>query len=405
MFLQSLKEKDIIVDLERIQQSLQAEELDGWLFYDFRLSNPIAYQVLKLSQAEMYTRRWFYFVPVQGTPTAIVSAVEAHVLRSLLGHQLVYRTWGEMQEHLRATVRSGMTVAMEYSPMNAIPYISRVDAGTLELIRSFAVEVVSSANLSQYFVAQLSEEQLYSHREAGQRLIAAKDQLFAELSENLRAGIALDEYQVQQRFVTLIEQTGLSAPEPPIVAVNANASNPHYMPDATLCSPIRHGNLILFDFWARLSQENAVYADYTWVAFAGTREEIPEAQRQVFEIVRAARDTGIAFVRERLVSGERVEGREVDDVTRLVIVNAGYGDYFVHRTGHSITTFEHGNGANLDNFESQDARVLLPNTCCSVEPGIYLPEFGIRSEVNLLIHARDAEVTGGPVQQEIVPLL
>ncbi len=393
------------MNLERIQQLLRAERLDGWLFYDFRKSNPIAYQVLDLPQEEMYTRRWFYFVPAEGTPVAVVSAVESHVLRSLPGNQLVYRTWGEMQEHLRSMTESATTVAMEYSPMNAIPYVSRVDAGTLELIRSFGVDVASSANLSQYFVAQLSADQLRSHREAGHRLIAAKDQLFAELSENLRAGVALDEYQVQQRFAALIKHAGLSVPEPPIVAVNANASNPHYMPTSTLCSPIQHGNLLLFDFWARFPQEDAIYADYTWVAFAGTRDEIPEQQRNVFEVVRSARDTGIAFVRERLAAGGRVEGREVDDVTRHVIANAGYGAYFVHRTGHSITTFEHGNGANLDNFETQDARALLPNTCCSVEPGIYLPEFGMRSEVNLLIHENDAEVTGGPIQQEIVPLL
>jgi Xaa-Pro dipeptidase len=393
------------MDIERIQQSLRAEGLDGWLFYDFRKSNPIAYQVLDLPQEEMYTRRWFYFVPTEGIPAAIVSAVESHVLRSLPGNQLIYRTWSEMQEHLRSTTGNWTTIAMEYSPLNAIPYISRVDGGTLELIRSFGIEVVSSANLSQYFVAQLSTSQLHSHREAGQRLISAKDQLFAELNENLRAGVALDEYQVQLRFTALIKQSSLSVPEPPIVAVNANASNPHYMPTSAFFSPIRHGDLILFDFWAHLPQEDAVYADYTWVAFAGTYDEIPERQRKVFEVVRSARDTGIAFVRERLTAGERVEGREVDDVTRHIIVNAGYGDYFVHRTGHSITTFEHGNGANLDNFETQDARALLPDTCCSVEPGIYLPEFGIRSEVNLLIHENDVEVTGGPIQQEIVPLL
>jgi Xaa-Pro dipeptidase len=393
------------MDIERIQQALRAEGLDGWLFYDFRKTNPIAYQVLTLSQEEMYTRRWFYFVPAEGTPSAIVSAVESHVLRSLPGNQLVYRTWSEMQEQLRSITGDHTTIAMEYSPLNAIPYVSRVDAGTLELIRSFGVEVVSSANLSQYFVAQLSTSQLHSHREAGQRLIAAKDRLFAELHENLRVGTLLDEYQVQQRFTALIKQSGLSVPEPPIVAVNANASNPHYMPTSIEYSPIRYGDLLLFDFWARLPQDDAVYADYTWIAFAGSHDEIPVHQREVFEVVRSARDTGIAFVRERLIAGERVEGREVDDATRRVIVNAGYGDYFVHRTGHSITTFEHGNGANLDNFETQDARALLPDTCCSVEPGIYLPEFGMRSEVNLLIHANDVEVTGGPIQQEIVPLL
>ncbi len=393
------------MDLERIQRALHDEMLDGWLFYDFRKSNPIAYQVLELPLEDMYTRRWFYFVPTDGVPIALVSAVEPHVLRSLPGERLVFRTWQEMHAHLHTLLQGRRRVAMEYSPMNAIPYIARVDAGTLELIRSFAVEVISSANLSQRFVAQLSEAQIHSHREAGRRLIAAKDKLFAELGNDLLSGVVLAEYQVQQRFVTLIEQAGLSVSEPPIVAVNANSGNPHYEPTGASSSPIQRGDLVLFDFWARFPREDAVYADYTWVAFAGTRDEIPARQREVFELVQSARDTGIAFVRERLAAGEHVEGRQVDDVTRAVIARAGYGDYFVHRTGHSITTFEHGNGANLDNFETQDERLLLPNTCCSVEPGIYLPEFGIRSEVNLLILENDAEVTGVPAQQEIVPLL
>ncbi len=378
---------------------------DGWLFYDFRKSNPIAYQVLELPLDEMYTRRWFYFVPADGAPVALVSAVESHVLHSLPGVHLVFHTWQEMHEHLSSFLPGGGRVAMEYSPMNAIPYIARVDAGTLELVRSFHVNVVSSANLSQRFVAQLSAAQMQNHRDAGRRLIAAKDVLFTQLGSDLQSGVVLDEYQVQQRFVALIEQTGLIVPEPPIVGVNANSGNPHYEPTSLLSSPIRRGDLLLFDFWARFPQDDAIYADYTWVAFAGTRDEIPARQREIFELVRTARDTGIAFIRERIAAGERVEGRQADDVTRAVIARAGYGDYFVHRTGHSITTFEHGNGANLDNFETQDERVLLPNTCCSVEPGIYLPEFGIRSEVNLLILENDAEVTGVPAQEEIVPLL
>jgi Xaa-Pro dipeptidase len=393
------------MNLERIQEALRAEMCNGWLFYDFRKSNPIAYQVLKLPLDEMYTRRWFYFVPADGTPVALVSAVEAHVLRSLPGARLVFHTWQEMHAHLRTLLQGSVRIAMEYSPMNAIPYISRVDAGTLELIRSFNVDVVSSANLSQRFVAQLSPAQMQSHRAAGRRLITAKDALFTQLGSDLRSGVVLDEYQVQQRFVALIEQMGLIVPEPPIVGVNANSGNPHYEPTSQVSSPIRRGDLILFDFWARFPQHDAIYADYTWVAFAGTRDEIPARQREVFELVRAARDTGIVFIRERMAAGERVAGYQVDDVTRAVIARAGYGDYFVHRTGHSITTFEHGNGANLDNLETQDERILLPNTCCSVEPGIYLPEFGIRSEVNLLILENDAEVTGVPAQEEIVALL
>lgn len=393
------------MNLERIQQALQAEQVDGWLFYDFRASNPIAYQVLGVPTTDHYTRRWFYFVPAQGMPTAIISAVESHVLRTLPGERLAFQTWQEMHAFLKQVLSGSKRVAMEYSPLNAIPYMSRVDGGTLELVRASGVEVVSSANLAQRFVAQLSEEQVEGHRAAGKLLIAAKDALFARLSDDLRSGIALHEYGVQQRFMQLVAQAGLVMPDPPLVAVNAHSGNPHYAPSDSVSSPIERGDLILFDFWAHLPRENAVFADYTWVAFAGTHDEIPARQREVFDIVRRARDTGIAFVRERLAAGEQVEGRQADDVTRNIIAKAGYGEYYVHRTGHNIGTMVHGNGANLDNFETQDARLLLPYTCCSIEPGIYLPEFGIRSEVNLLVFEHDAEVTGVPLQEEIVALL
>jgi Xaa-Pro dipeptidase len=393
------------MNLESIQQALQAEGVNGWLFYDFRGSNPIAYQVLGLSTEEMYTRRWFYFVPAQGTPTALISAVESHVLRSLPGERRIFRTWHEMRTHLSTLLRPGMRVAMEYSPMNAIPYMSRVDGGTLELVRSYGVEVVSSANLAQRFTAQLSGEQIESHREASRRLIAAKDALFVALGEDLRTGVGLDEYSVQQRFIALIQEPGLVLPHPLLVAVNANSGNPHYAPTIEKHSPIQRGDLILFDFWAHLPEPHSVVADYTWMAFAGTQDEIPARQREIFGIVRRARDGGISFVQECWSSGKRIEGRQVDDVVRAVITNAGYGDYFVHRTGHSITTVDHGDGANLDNLETQDERVLLPRTCCSVEPGIYLPEFGVRSEVNLLFLEDRVEVTGVPMQEEIVALL
>ncbi|GER88364.1 peptidase M24 [Dictyobacter vulcani] len=395
------------MNIEDIQHVLQEAQLDGWLFYDFRKSNPIAYQILQLSTDAMYTRRWFYYVPAQGVPTALISAVEPHILRSLPGERVLFRTWQEMHTHLREILPARAHLAMEYSPMNAIPYVSRVDAGTVELLRSFGLEIVSSANLAQRFIAQLTQEQIYTQREAGRLLMAAKDILFAQLGDDLRAGKELDEYTVQQRFVALIEQAGLELPEDelPIVAVNANSGNPHYEPTALQHSPIRRGDLVLFDFWAKLPRPDAVFGDYTWVAFAGTRDEIPARQREVFEVVRNARDSGIAYVRERLAAGHPVEGREVDDATRNVIVKAGYGDYFVHRTGHSIGTVLHGNSANIDNFESQDERTLLPYTCNSIEPGIYLPEFGIRSEVDLLILEDDAEVTGVPIQEEIFPLL
>ncbi len=393
------------MNLKQIQEALQSERLDGWLFYDFRKSNPIAYQILSIPLDSFFSRRWFYFVPASGTPTALVSAVESHVLNSLPGEQRIFRTWQEMRSQLEALLPAGRRIAMEYSPMNAIPYMSRVDGGTLELIRSYNVEVVSSANIAQRFIAQLSEAQIESHREAGRRLIAAKDALFAALGDDLRSDVTLNEYSVVQRFSTLIQRAGLALHDPPHVAVNANASNPHYEPTSQKHSPIRRGDLILFDFWAHLPEEDAIMADFTWMAFAGTRDEIPVAQREVFEIVRRARDTGIAFIRSQLSAKQHVEGSDVDDATRAVIADAGFADYFVHRTGHSIGTAVHGNGANLDNYETQDNRILLPSTCCSMEPGIYLPEFGIRSEVDLLVLERDVEVTGTPIQEEIVALI
>jgi Xaa-Pro aminopeptidase len=393
------------MNLEQIQETLRSEGLDGWLFYDFRKSNPIAYQILSISLDSFFSRRWFYFVPAFGTPTALVSAVESHVLHSLPGEQLIFRTWQEMRSKLEDVLPAGRRIAMEYSPMNAIPYMSRVDGGTLELVRSYNVEVVSSANMAQRFIAQLSEAQMESHREAGRRLIAAKDTLFAALGDDLRADVTLNEYSVAQRFTTLIQHMGLVLADSPHVAVNANASNPHYEPTSKHHSPLRRGDLILFDFWAHLPEVDAIMADYTWMAFAGTRDEIPVPQREIFEIVRRARDTGIAFVRTQLSVNQRVEGCDVDDATRAVIANAGYADYFVHRTGHNIGTAVHGNGTNLDNFETRDNRILLPATCCSMEPGIYLPEYGIRSEVNLLVHEKDVEVTGTPVQEEIVALM
>ncbi|GCE05388.1 M24 family metallopeptidase [Dictyobacter aurantiacus] len=395
------------MDIEKIQRVLQDEKLDGWLFYDFRKSNPIAYQVLQLPVEAMYTRRWFYFVPAQGTPVALISAVEPHILATLPGERVLFRTWQEMHTHLREILPAQARVAMEYSPFNAIPYVSRVDAGTIELVRSFGAEVVTSANLAQHFIAQLTEEQMYTHRQAGRLLIAAKDTLFAQLGSDLSAGRELNEFEVQQRFVALIQQAGLELPEDemPIVAVNEHSGNPHYEPTALQHSPIQRGDLVLFDFWAKLPRPDSVFGDYTWVAFAGTRDEIPARQREVFEVVSNARDSAIAFVRERMAAGGYVKGGDVDDVCRQVITKAGYGDYFVHRTGHSIGPVLHGNGANVDNFETRDERTLLPYTCNSIEPGIYLPEFGIRSEVDLLILEHDAEVTGVPIQKEIVALL
>ncbi|WP_069805872.1 M24 family metallopeptidase [Thermogemmatispora onikobensis] len=393
------------MNLEHIQQALQEEGLQGWLFYDFRRSNPIAHRILDLPREQMFTRRWFYWVPAQGKPIALVSAVEPHVLRSLPGEQRIFRSWQELHAQLRDLFQPGWRIAMEYSPHNAIPYLSLVDAGTVELVRSYGVEIVSSADLAQHFVARLTPQQIASHREAGKRLIAAKDQLLEELTSDLRAGRSLDEYNVQQRFLELMRARGLLVEEPPLIAVNSNAGNPHYAPTADHHSPIQRGDLLLIDFWARLPEVEAIYADYTWMAFVGRQDEIPPRQREIFALVCQARDAGLDFVRQRLAAGQLLQAYEVDDVVRAVIARAGYGEAFVHRSGHSITTAEHGEGAHLDNLETHDERRLLPGTCCSLEPGIYLPDFGVRSEINLLIHEREVEVTGVPMQHEIVPLL
>ncbi|WP_052890885.1 M24 family metallopeptidase [Thermogemmatispora carboxidivorans] len=393
------------MNLEHIQQALREEGLQGWLFYDFRRSNPIAHRILDLPREQMFTRRWFYWVPAQGKPLALVSAVEPHVLRSLPGEQRIFRSWQELHAQLRDLFQPGWRIAMEYSPHNAIPYLSLVDAGTVELVRSYGVEVVSSADLAQHFVARLTPQQLASHREAGRRLIVAKDQLLEELTSDLQAGRSLDEYTVQQRFLALMRAQGLLVEEPPLIAVNSNAGNPHYAPTADHYSPIQRGDLLLIDFWARLPEPEAIYADYTWMAFVGRQDEIPPRQREIFALVCQARDAGLDFIRQRLAAGQLLQAYEVDDVVRAVIARAGYGEAFVHRTGHSITTAEHGEGAHLDNLETHDERRLLPGTCCSLEPGIYLPDFGVRSEINLLIHEREVEVTGVPMQHEIVPLL
>jgi Xaa-Pro aminopeptidase len=391
------------MDQARIQEAIQSAGLDGWLFCDFRRSNLLAYRVLGMPEDGFYTRRWFYFVPARGEPTAIISSVEPHVLRELPGQRQIFRSWEELHRLLGETLQGAHKIAMEYSPMNAIPTMARVDAGTVELVRSLGKEVVSSANLMQRFVAVLSQARIEMHREAGRRLMAIKDALLATIAQQLRAGEAISEYSVQQDFLGRIHAAGLITEGAPIIAVNAHAGDPHYGPSAQEHAPIREGDLLLLDFWARLPQSDSVFADYTWTTFVGA--QVPEKYARIFEIVRQARDTGISFLRQHVEQGKPVQGYQVDDEVRAVIASASYGDYYVHRTGHSITTVEHGDGANLDNLETHDEREILPETCCSVEPGIYLPEFGVRSEVNVLVHANSIEVTGVPMQEHLIPLL
>jgi len=393
--------------LEALRAAVREAGCDGWLYYDFRRSNPIAHTILGLPERAFFSRRWMYYLPAEGEPTALVSAVESHVLSNLPGRQRIYRTWQEYQAILGETLTGARHVAMEYVPDNAIPYCSRVDAGTVELVRRLGPEVVSSADFAQRFEAVLTPAQLESHRAAGRALLRARDGIFAWLREQVGAEAPLTEYSVAQEFARRIAGERLQTGDDfvPHAAVNANAGNPHYAPTPEHSTPVRRGDLLLLDFWAPLAGEGNIVADYTWMLFLG--ERVPEHIAELFRILREARDTGIALLRERFESGQTLRGFEVDDVVRGIVARSGYGDAFIHRTGHNIGVMTHGNGANLDNLETHDTRPLLANTCTSIEPGIYLPEegLGLRTEVDVLLLPGGIEVTGVPAQDEVIALL
>ena len=378
--------------------------LDGWLFYDFRVSDPLAYRVLQLDPTRHVTRRWYYWIPSRGSAVKLMHAIEPHVLDGLPGETRLYAGWEEQQAQLRRLLRNVTHVAMQYSPMNAVPYISRVDAGTVELIRGFGIEVVSSADLVQRFEAVWDDRQLASHKYAAKKLRRIVDEAFAHVRRRIAARKKLTEYDLQQFILSRIHAHKLITATPPIAAVNAHSADPHYGPAPKGSARIKNGDLVLIDLWAKQPKAGSVYADITWTGFVGN--EIPARQREIFTIVRDARDAALNFVRAQVSSGRFPCGWEVDEVCRSVIRKAGYSERFVHRTGHSIGEEVHGNGANIDSFETKDNRRLMPRTCFSIEPGIYLPrEFGIRSELDVYLSDREAHVFGQPVQTELVPIL
>jgi Xaa-Pro dipeptidase len=390
--------------IDNIQDALRSQQLDGWLFYDFRLSDPIAYRVLDLSQHGATTRRWFCFVPAQGSVRALVSAVEAHRLDSLGADQTAYRSYAEMTAGLRSILGGSRRIAMNYSPRAAIPYVSRVDAGTLELVRSLGVEIVSSADLVQVFEARLTAEQLAGHRRAGAALGRVVDETFAEIARQIRGGSAPSEFETQQFMLHRIEAAGLTTGEPPIVAANAHSADPHFGPTPENSSAIRAGDFVLLDLWAKERADDAAYADITWTGFVG--ESVPDEHARIFEIVARARDAAVALVTKSVGQNIPVHGDEADRAAREVIAQAGLDEHFVHRTGHSIGREVHGMGANLDSLETEDHRLLIDGTCFSVEPGIYFPgRFGIRSELDMTIENGVAEVTAPEPQIEVVPIL
>src|ERR687885_1426853 len=393
-----------------IQRTLREAGLDGWLFYDFRQSDPLAYRILKLDPNQFSTRRWFYFVPAEGEPTRVNHAIEQGKLDRLPGRKLIYSSWQKLNENLRdalstSNAKGSPRIAMQYSPENSIPYISRVDAGTIELVRSLGAEPVTSADLVQLFEAVWTDEQCQSRVTAANNIHNIIQEAFAEVARRIKADEPVTEYDIQQFMVQRFEDENMTCDgDHPIVSVNANAASPHYQPNAEKFAPIRRGDFLLLDVWAKLKTPGAVYADQTWTGFVGTE---PRAEHvKIFTIVRDARDAAIEFVRENVKAGREIKGAQVDDVSRGVITRAGYGEYFTHRTGHSIGEEIHGNGAHLDNLETRDSRKIIPRTCFSIQPGIYLPgNFGVRSEIDLYVGDGRIEVTGQPIQTELVLIL
>lgn len=385
---------------ESIQEALAAENLDGWLFFDHHARDPLAYRILGLPAGRTATRRWYYFVPATGEPRALVHNIESTVLDGLPGDKQRYSGWAEQVEGLRHMLSGARRIAMQYSPNCAIPYVSMVDAGTLELVRATGVEVVSSANLVQQFEARWSERNLELHLEAGRKTDRIRGDAFRLVSDRLRAGEPITEFQVKQFIRNQFAADGLVTDHGPIVAVNENSSNPHYEPTAEVNLEIRRGDWLLIDMWAKADTSDGVYYDITWTGYCGP--EPPSRMRNVFEIVKGARERAVRFVQQGIRDGRTLQGFEVDDVARGHIRESGYGECFFHRTGHSIGTEVHGAGANMDNLETHDERRLIAGTCFSVEPGIYLPEFGVRSEVDVFVEAAGARVTGESQQQIVI---
>jgi len=391
-------------DLSAIQSALSQFGFDGWLLYDFRGSNVLAQRVLQMPAGFHGSRRYFYFIPAVGIPTKLVHRIETDVLDHLPGEKMIYLRWQELETAVQKMVSRHKSVAMEYSPRNGNPYISRVDAGTVELVRSFGCDVVSSGDLISLFESVLTDEQLRSHLAASEVTNSAFARAWKFIAEEVRRNGAVEEMAVSDEIMRHFSEHGLTTYSPPIVGVDANGGNPHYSTGTGKDTTIREGRFVLVDLWAKQTTAGACYSDLTRTGYVG--KTVPEKYTQIFNIVAAARDAGIACTEAAFASGRPLTGGEVDDAVRAVIENAGYGEYFCHRTGHNLAQEVHGNGTHMDNLETNETRRILPRTLFTIEPGIYLPEFGVRSEINVFIHADGrVQVTGGPLQTEVVAIL
>ncbi len=391
-------------DLAAVQSALTDFGLDGWLLYDFRGSNVLAQRVLQMNPEAVGSRRYLYFIPAEGTPRKLVHRIEADALDHLPGDKTVYLKWQELEAGIEAMVTGRGKVAMEYSPRNANPYISRVDAGTVELVQSFGAEVQPSGDLIQLFEATLTPEQQKLHLEAAVHTNSAYERAWRFIADEIAKTGQVEEAAVRREIMQHFAEHKMETYHPPIVAVGPNSGLPHYETGTGENTAIREGDYVLIDLWAKLSHPDGIYSDLTRVGFVG--QTVPEKYNEIFQIVAAARDAGIDRVRRAFADGETIQGWQVDQAARDVIEKAGFGEFFVHRLGHSIGRETHGNGANMDNLETHEDRQVMRNTCFSIEPGIYLPEFGVRSEVDVLIDNEGAvHITGGNLQTEVLPIL
>ncbi len=393
------------MDIGKIQEELRNEGLDGWLFYDFHNRDPIAIRILGIDSKRFTSRRWYYFVPSDGTPKKLVHRIESWKLDNLPGEKFVYLPWQEQHNLLRTILGNSKKVAMQYSPFNSIPYVSTVDGGTIELIRSFGIEVVSSSNLVSLFESHLSDEEIQSHSRAGYLVHKIKDKAFSEIAHRIKAGNNPTEFEIHKFMLNLFKEYNLTTNDGPIVAVNEHAADPHFEPTESNTSIIKEGDLVLIDLWAKVNEEHSIYYDITWMGFVGY--EIPEKISTVFNVVAEARDSALHLIHQRFTNNLPVYGFEVDNAARKVIAEAGYSNYFTHRTGHNIGEEVHGNGTHIDNLETRDERRIIPGSCFSIEPGIYIAEekIGFRSEIDVVITNSSEVVIYGDIQQAVIPIL
>jgi len=385
--------------LSEIQNELRAAGVDGWLLYDFKRSNDLACAFLEIPHDSILTRRMYYWIPADGSPVKLLNAIESHTLDHQSGELSLYQTWQDLDAGLTKLLAGKKRVAMEYSPRGAIPAVSKVDGGTIDLVREKGVEVVSSANLLQLFTGIWNKGKLESHLFAARVLDEVVEKAWNKIEASLKKGELVTEYDIQQYILRLFKENDCVASDAPICAVNANSANPHYQPSKKHSFPIKKGDFILIDLWCKQNKPHAVYADITRVGVAGTPSP---KQKEVFEIVREAQQAALDLVQKSFADKKPLQGYQVDQASRNVIEKSGYGKYFIHRTGHNIDENDHGNGTHIDNFETHDTRLIIPGTCFSIEPGIYLPgEFGVRLEYDVFIHwDSKVQVTGGQ-QKEI----